>query len=292
MYDELTVIEMLYNYQNKKRTYCRCIGIDGNEYIIRADALQSGATHTIHGAMSGGKFHDISGQRFGKLIAIKPTELRATNGSIRWECKCDCGNIIYPTMNNLKRGHTKSCGCMIDEYIDSLKIDIIGKVFGHLTVIEEVKIPNQKRRMVKCLCDCGNMHICAVTDLTSFHTASCGCDKRSKGEQIIKNFLEENKILYIPQKRFEDCKNKRKLPFDFYLPNQNICIEYDGYQHFHPVKEWGGEEMFLMRQMNDKIKDNYCKSNGINLIRIPYALKKKEMTKILNDLISPATITV
>lgn len=291
-FDELTVIEMLYNYQNKHRTYCRCLGIDNNEYIVRADSLQSGVTHTIHGAMSGGKAHDITGQRFGRLIAIRPTSMRASNGGIRWECLCDCGIIVYPTMNNLKRGHTTSCGCAKQDYIESTKLDIIGKRFGKLVVLEEVFPPNRKRRMVKCLCDCGNICICAVTDLTIGHTASCGCGSKSKGELYISEILDQLNIPFIQQKRFDKCKNKRKLPFDFYLPILNICIEYDGYQHFHPVKYWGGEEMFKVRQQNDQIKDDFCRRNNIKLIRISYKMKKKEIYNILNNLLSPATIIV
>lgn len=290
-FDELTVVEMLYNYMNKHRTYCRCIGIDNNEYIIRADALQSGATHTVHGAGSAGYFHDITGQRFGRLVAICPIEERAANGGIRWLCHCDCGELVCPTMNNLKRGHTTSCGCAFDDYIDSLKLDIIGKRFDKLVVLEEVYPPNKKCRMVKCLCDCGNIHICAVSDLTTGHTTSCGCNTKSKGEKWITSFLEELNIPFVPQKRFDKCKNKKKLPFDFYLPTLNICIEYDGSQHFYPVKFWGGEEMFKVRQQNDKIKTDYCCKHGIKLIRISYKTKKNEIYNILSNLISPATIT-
>lgn len=291
-FDELTVVEMLYNYQNKHRTYCRCIGIDGEEYIVRQDALTSGVTHTIHGACSGGKKHDITGQKFGKLIAIEPIDERASNGGIRWKCRCNCGNIIYPTMNNLTRGHTTSCGCAKDEYVETLKTDIIGKKYGKLTVIEEIKSRKNNRRTVRCICDCGNEHICNVTDLTTGHTMSCGCLNKSKGEIYIEEILQENNINYIPQKRFEDCKNKRTLPFDFYLPNYNICFEFDGRQHSEPVSFWGGEKRFKDLKFNDSIKDTYCRENGINLIRIPYTMKKDDIYKTIINLTSPATTTV
>ena len=292
VFDELTVIEMLYNYQGKHRTYCRCIGIDGNEYVVRQDALTSGATHTIHGVCSGGKPHDISGQRFGRLIAIKPIDDRASNGGMRWECQCDCGNIVYPTINNLKRKHTTSCGCAKDDFIESCKLNIIGKKFGKLTVEEEIFFQNINRRMVKCRCDCGNIHICTVTDLTSGHTMSCGCLNKSKGEMFIEMILKENKIRYIPQKRFDDCKNIKPLPFDFYLPDNNICIEYDGSQHYFPVEYWGGEKKFINLKNNDNIKTNYCKKNNIVLIRIPYTMNKDDIYKTIINLTSPATTTV
>ena len=110
-YGELTVVEMLHNYNETKRTYCKCIGIDNNIYIVRQDALQSGATKYIKGACSAGKFEDIAGKRFGRLVAISPTTKRANNSSIIWTCKCDCGATAEVSAGNLKRHHTTSCGC-------------------------------------------------------------------------------------------------------------------------------------------------------------------------------------
>ena len=144
IYGELKVIEMLYNYQNKNRTYCRCIGINDieyKEYIIRQDALQSGATNSTKGACTGGVIHDLTNQRFGMLVALYPTDKRASNGCVRWHCKCDCGNETNPdpTMNNLTRHHTLSCGCrknskwelFIQSYLESINIDFIPqKVFS------------------------------------------------------------------------------------------------------------------------------------------------------------------
>lgn len=282
---------MLWNYQNRHRTYCKCIGIDGKEYIVRQDALVSGATHTIHGACSGGIAHDITGKRFGRLVAIEPANERATNGGIRWKCICDCGNIVYPTMNNLKRKHTTSCGCAKEDFIESCKIDIIGKKFGYLTVLNEEGLQKGERRKVKCLCDCGSIHICSVTDLTTKHTMSCGCMCKSKGELYIEEILQELNIDYERQKRFKACKNKKPLPFDFYIAKQNVCIEYDGEQHYKPVKHWGGEKRFLERQLNDKIKNEYCNKNNITLLRIPYTKTRQEIFEIINNLMSPATIT-
>lgn len=282
---------MLWDYQGKRHTYCRCIGIDGNEYIIRQDALISGVTHSIRGACSGGKPHDITGQKFGRLTAIEPIEDRASNGGIMWKCICDCGNIWYSTMNNLKRGHTKSCGCWKDDYIESTKVDIIGKRFGMLTVIEELPHIKYERRKVKCMCDCGTIRECIVSDLTTGHTNSCGCAFISGGEKYIETILDEFKINYIPQKRFKDCKRIKPLPFDFYLPDKNTCIEYDGRQHEIPIEHFGGEKSFKDRQENDRIKNEYCRKNNITLIRIPYTKNKKEIYEIIKNLVSPATIT-
>jgi len=98
----------------------------------------------------------------------------------------------------------------------------------------------------------------------------CPICKESKGEKEIRVLLESKKINFISQKRFEKCKNKLPLPFDFYLPDYNMCIEFDGKQHFKPVERWGGEEGLMIRKKKDKIKNNFCKENNIKLLRIKY----------------------
>jgi very-short-patch-repair endonuclease len=99
----------------------------------------------------------------------------------------------------------------------------------------------------------------------------CGCPncKISKGENEIKTFLIDNNIYFINQYKFDNCKNKRKLPFDFYLPDLNVCIEFDGEQHFRKHKLWG-EEKLIQTQTNDQIKNIFCIENNIKLIRIKF----------------------
>ena len=104
------------------------------------------------------------------------------------------------------------------------------------------------------------------------HLSGQGCPtcKQSKGEIKIENFLLNNNIIFVYQKTFSNCKFKRNLVFDFYLPEQNICIEYDGAQHFKINKHFGGIESLKLQQKKDEIKNEYCKNNNINLIRIKY----------------------
>jgi len=114
----------------------------------------------------------------------------------------------------------------------------------------------------------------------NINKSGCPNCKMSKGESIVKQFLIDNSINYIEQHRFKDCKNKIPLPFDFYLTDYNICIEYDGKQHFESIEYFGGEKYFETIQINDKIKDQYCINNNISLIRISY---KDNMLSLLND---------
>ena len=101
----------------------------------------------------------------------------------------------------------------------------------------------------------------------------CPICKNSKGEQIIVKVLNDNNFSFVRQKEFLDCKDKKVLPFDFYLPNQNLCIEYDGLQHFESVSFWGGIENLEYIQKHDEIKTNFCRDNNIKLIRIKYNRK-------------------
>lgn len=107
----------------------------------------------------------------------------------------------------------------------------------------------------------------------------CGCPKCtvSKGEQEIEKWLISKGINYVIQKTFKGLYFERHLKFDFYLPDYNVCIEYDGKQHFKPVEYWGGEWSLTELQIKDNLKNNYCKDKKIELIRINYTenIKRK-----------------
>lgn len=98
---------------------------------------------------------------------------------------------------------------------------------------------------------------------------SCPICNESKGEKVIREYLEKNGLDFEQECIFEDCKHRRSLPFDFYIQKHNLCIEFDGKQHFE-VSSYFGEKSFKETQKRDKIKNNYCKENNINLVRIPY----------------------
>lgn len=97
----------------------------------------------------------------------------------------------------------------------------------------------------------------------------------SRGEYKVRQFLEAHGFNYVSQYRFYDCRTSVPLPFDFYLINNNIAIEYDGAGHYIPIRrgnrtiEYAKEALKNVRH-RDKIKTDYCENNGIKLIRIPY----------------------
>lgn len=100
--------------------------------------------------------------------------------------------------------------------------------------------------------------------------SGCPKCKISRGEEKIEEILIKQKIKYLTEYIFQDCKNIKPLPFDFYLPEKNICIEFDGELHFKSVENFGGYELLEKTKKRDTIKTKYCIDNNITLIRIPY----------------------
>lgn len=116
------------------------------------------------------------------------------------------------------------------------------------------------------------------------HKKGKGCPvcRESKGEIYVRNWLISENVVFESQKRFKDCNHKKPLPFDFYLPKYNICIEYNGIQHYKTTKNnfFGGKKELLKRQSGDKIKIDYCNKNNIDLIIVKY---DENVNEILNS---------
>ena len=158
------------------------------------------------------------------------------------------------------------------------------EIYGHEEYIKKVNIINQNIEVVGKYINTKTKikHKCKIDGYEWYATPNDilqgrGCPKcnLSHGEHFISKYLTQMNIDYIPQYKFNDCKNKNPLRFDFYLPKLNVCIEYDGIQHFKPIdfagkgKEWAFKR-FKQNQRNDSIKNKYCKNNEITLLRIRY----------------------
>ena len=104
------------------------------------------------------------------------------------------------------------------------------------------------------------------------HLLGHGCSKcsDSKGESRVKEILDDKNIKYEIQKTFIGCKYKSLLKFDFYLPEYNTCIEFDGEQHETMYRFEKDDKRLKIRMMRDKLKTEYCQNNDIKLIRIKH----------------------
>ena len=235
---------------------------------------------------------DRTGLRYGRLMVIKRAQNIITGGRSRvaWLCKCDCGNEIIVTGDNLQNGSTKSCGCLNTETRRQLglshKKSLVGQTFGDLTVIEDCNetISVGERgctHLYLCKCKCGNIIKIRDSNLRSGNTQSCGCNKESHGERKICELLTQAKIPFEREKTFDSCRFKDTnalARFDFFV-NGKYLIEFDGAQHFTPHNFGAGKEeqlkMFTLIQEHDLFKNQWCKKNYIPLIRIPYTQLNK-----------------
>ena len=201
---------------------------------------------------------------------------KGTDG--HWYGKFICpkdGQIFESKISAVATGATKSCGCLVkNNAMEQGKknfVDLTGQRFGKLICLYVTNKKTSNGSYIwHCQCDCGKSKEVSNSDLKSGRVKSCGCNY-SKGEAKIEECLKNLKIKYKTQKTFSDCKSftGALLRFDFYLPDYNCCIEYDGEQHFkYRETGWNTEENFKKVQIRDKIKNQYCKEKGIKLIRI------------------------
>lgn len=119
------------------------------------------------------------------------------------------------------------------------------------------------------------------------HLMHCGCQKCSsyKGEEEITKILKNNNIKFIQQYRFEDCKDKNTLPFDFYLPDYNLVIEFQGNQHYDcKAFFFGSYDDFLLLKHHDWLKRKYCRVNNINYLAIKYS-ELKNIESIISKIL-------
>lgn len=226
---------------------------------------------------------DLCGSSFGRLRVLEKAP--STGGQAEWICKCECGRITKVKGGHLRSGAIQSCGCYNkDRITESKVVDLTGKKFGKLTVIERVGSRNG-RSVWKCLCDCGNYIETYASYLTTNDTRSCGC-VISYREYMIEQYLKEHSIKYIRQYTFPDLRGKKyPLRFDFAIldDNENVksLIEYQGEAHFSNVFKIPEEDYENALQRDEK-KREYCKENQIPL----YEITKEDMIyETLEDII-------
>ncbi len=197
----------------------------------------------------------------GDILLSKKYENAHT--SLIIQCgKCDKVNKI--TWNSYQqRNNCCSCGRGIDWDIELVKE--YASIYGYTVLDDKYINTNQKINMI-----CPNGHDVSIR--WSHFTQGTRCSKcfLSSGESELLRVLNVYKKEYIMQYKFNGCKCIYSLPFDFYLYNENICIEFDGEQHYK-YGCFGHDLLYLMNiKYRDNIKTNYCLQNNIKLIRIPY----------------------
>lgn len=193
----------------------------------------------------------------GKEWHIRPSDVLEGKGCR--ECSCKRFGV------KIRKSHI--------QYIDDLS-----KVNINIEPIEEY-INTDTNILHQCKI-CG--HRWSIKPNHTLLGHGCPMCNESRGERCVSLWLQKYNFKYIPQYKFDDCRDKLPLPFDFYLPQYNICIEYDGEQHFKSKDWFGGKETFNVLQHHDNLKNDYCKNHNITLLRISYQQDiEEELNKFL-----------
>lgn len=213
------------------------------------------------------------------------------NGSlIPITVKDNDGYIGDITLANIKSN--KRFSIFSPKYIyDNLKNYIKTKGYN-LEIIYVYPFLNRRERpKIKCRCECGNVFEMGMESLLGFKKYRCDecTNKMSRYESLVKKELDRLFVVYCCQKRFYEY-NFQKYPFDFYLNDYNIIIEVDGEGHFFPVRfngisEEESIENFKQCRIRDELKNKFCHTNNIEIIRIPYIkILNNEYVEIISNL--------
>lgn len=215
------------------------------------------------------EFENIAKENFPQFIITGKFD------SIKKPIKCMCkkcnSEVEFSRAVALTstRRETQCPNCGINtkqHFIDRLKkekpyIDIVSEF---ISIKDECTFYNS---------ECGHTF---TTRADKIYRTDCTICTQSNGEKTIEKLLKSLNIVFEKQKTFNECKDINKLRFDFYIPSLNTCIEYNGKQHYEPIKFFGGSENFWKSVARDNIKTEYCKVNGITLIKIPYTVENIE----------------
>jgi hypothetical protein len=278
-------VESKADSSGRKRTRWNCICDCGNDnvivlgdYLNRSDCPSCGCE--THENRVRKNRHNNIGEKYGRLTIM---DILWDENPVRAVCKCDCGNDFIGRKADIASGHTQSCGCLQSEMtsISNVK-DWCGYVSDSgVKFLRQHHTNNKGQWIWECRCPlCDSLFYELPAKVNNGHTTSCGCRKQSFGEQYIASLLEELCIDFKQQYIFNDCKHIYNLRFDFAIfSNNNLLglIEYDGRQHFEPVDVFGGQEGFKKTKNRDEIKNIYCNTHGIPLLRLPYILSTHEI---------------
>jgi hypothetical protein len=124
--------------------------------------------------------------------------------------------------------------------------------------------------------ECTKHGLFSVTPNNLLRGHGCPVCAESFGEKKVARALEKLRLKYTREKKFPDCRDKKPLRFDFWIPKLNALIEFDGLQHHEPYKLFGGVKMFEVTRRRDRIKTAYARKNKIRLIRVKYSVRDIE----------------
>lgn len=208
---------------------------------------------------------DLTGKKFNMLTVIKMAE-RKEGEEIKWVCRCDCGNVLEVHGGNLKKGHTKSCGCYSEKIKSERRKDLTGKRFGKLTVVKYIPPSErkEKRKQYLCKCDCGNDFYARGDSLRAGTNLSCGCYKedRYRDGHSKTHGMSHEKIYAIWCSMKARCYNPNNQGYTNY-GGRGITVCKEWRNSFENFRDWaianGYKEGLSIDRIN--VNGNYEPSN-------------------------------
>lgn len=179
----------------------------------------------------------------------------------------------YITYNNLKQGYgCRYCG--IKRMADKRKLPFekVREIFNRHDMILLDQDYQNANTPLQYICRHHKEFGIQYMSLANAYKQHCPYCNVIKGEDKISHYLLENNIYFVTHKTFDDLRGIRggKLSYDFYLPEFNLLIEYQGEQHERPIEFFGGEDQFKIQQEHDFQKREYAKNHNIDLLEIWY----------------------
>lgn len=207
------------------------------------------------------------------------------NARTKIAVNCDtCGHNWSAQPRNLLSGNgCRNCAIVAMQKTHEIFLQDMQQVHGNsIKVISEYH-----NALTKIDLQCNNCsHQWKATPHKLLSGTGCPNCAGSKGEKQINSLLTELSLPFKAQYKFPDCRNKNPLPFDFVVLDSSqspiLLIEFDGIQHFEPREYFGGQSGFEYRQQNDSIKNAYCRTHSIPLLRIPYT-EQDNIEQLITD---------
>lgn len=195
-----------------------------------------------------------------------------------------CGNGIHESeLHNINKftnyenrtTDCRRCNSFGQFLLNNYGEDGIKMYWSKENTADPFKLYKSSAKKVKIICQNDKTHDDYEVSCANFSKENgnrCPSCNESKGEQIINEYLMKNIINYKIQHSFENLigLGNGLLSYDFYLPIENLLIEYQGLQHYEPVKYFGGLKQFKKQQKHDKLKRDYAITHNIRLLEIPY----------------------
>ena len=274
-------IEVIGEYVNcKTKITCKC-KIDGTTWDAWPEILlRGGLCPTCNRKAIGDRSRksptDFTKEMFENIPNIEALEAYKTSkDSILFRCKV-CGYEWKTQPYNILSGHSGCIKCSWEKMsIERTKSneDFLRDLKETNPMLEALEpyITNKQKILVRCKIH--NYEWRAIPAQLLYRKVGCPKCSASYNETKLSNILTKWGYSYELQKRFKDCKDKAQLPFDIYLPKYNVCIEYDGEQHYDEERfKWrdSSHSSFNLTKKHDEIKNKYCLDHEVPLIRIPY----------------------